>query len=145
MNYKTGRFARPHLTRLLSSTISLLLLLTADLKAQQPAEAPKQLKIDSVTLEQGALPGTNRPWVKLVATFRSAPRWSDGVAFSFTALLGANNQYRVLTGVVRYANIKGGASRAVMYLSPNTVERFVIFPVAVKVRAFKNEESDEAQ
>ena len=129
---------------MLASTISLLLLLTVDLTAQQPAEAPKQLKIDSVTLEQGTLPGTNRPWVKLVATFRSAPRWSDGVAFSFTALLGANNQYRVLTGVVRYANIKGGTSRAVMYLSPSTVERFGP-PVAVKVRAFKNEESDEAQ
>ena len=31
-----------------------------------------------------------------------------------------------------------------MYLSPNTVERFGP-PIAVKVRAFKNEESDEAQ
>ena len=127
--------------------ISLLItcaafLLAVNSRAQQPPPA-KELKIDAITLEQGVLPGGNRPWIKLVATFHSTPRWADGIAFSFTALLGANNEYRVLTGIVRYANIRAGANRAVMYLSPNTVERFGP-PVAVKVKAFKNEESDEA-
>jgi hypothetical protein len=123
--------------------ISCLLLSLRQASAQQPPP-PKEIKIDSVTVEQGVLPGGNRPWVKLVANFHSTPRWSDGVAFSFTALLGANNQYRVVNGVVRYANIKAGASRAVMYLSPNTAERFGA-PVAVKVKAFKEEQSDEAE
>jgi hypothetical protein len=133
-----------HSTFVTSLTLALTLGVPA-LRAQAPgAAAPKQIKINSVTLEQGALPGANRPWVKLVANFQSTPRWSDGVAFSFTALLGANNQYRVVNGVVRYANIKAGASRAVMYLSPNTVERFGP-PLAVKVKAFKDEESDLAE
>lgn len=120
-------------------------LLTGSTFAQTPAPAPpKDIHIDAVTLEQGTLPGGTRPWVKLVATFHSTPRWMDGVAFSFTALLGADKQYRVINGVVRYANVKGGVNRAVMYLSPNTVERFGA-PVAVKVRGFKDEQSDQAE
>ena len=126
-------------------TIAALVTSFGDISAQTPAAAPvHELKIDVVTLEQGILPGGNRPWIKLVATFHSTPRWVDGVAFSFTALLGANNQYRVVNGVVRYANVKAGANRAVMYLSPNTVERFGA-PVAVKVKGFKDEQSDEAE
>ncbi|MGZ4983778.1 MAG: hypothetical protein ACXV9Q_06740 [Chthoniobacterales bacterium] len=122
------------------------LLLTASFAfAQQPAAGPpKELKIEAVTVETGAVPGTAQTWVKLVAKFQSTPRWADGIAFSFTALLGTANQYRVLNGVVRYANIKAGSNRAVMYISPNTVERFGV-PLAVKVKAYKNEESDEAE
>ena len=97
MNDQTSYFTlgRRRSIRLLAPTLAPLLLLLTNLNAQRPADAPKQLKIDSVTLEQGALPGTNRAWIKLVATFRSAPRWADGIAFSFTALLGANNQYHI--------------------------------------------------
>lgn len=131
--------------RLSVTTLLLLLLLQTPALAQQPAAAPaKELRIEAVSVETGAVPGTAQTWVKLVAKFQSTPRWADGIAFSFTALLGKGDQYRILNGVVRYANIKGGSSRAVMYISPNTVERFGV-PLAVKVKAFKNEESDEAE
>src|SRR5690349_17088112 len=82
--------------------------------AQQPAPTPKEIKIQAVTLESGVLPGTGRNWIKVVTQFQSTPRWADGIVFSYNVLLGAENQYRVLPGTVRYANVKGGVNRAVM-------------------------------
>src|SRR5438093_3521225 len=127
------------------STLSFLLLAISILPclAQQPNPTPKQVAIQSVTLESVALPGSNRPWIKVVAHFQSAPRWADGIVFSYMVLLGAGDQHRVLPGIVRYANVKGGSNRAVMYISPNTAERFGA-PVAAHVRAFyKDELADE--
>jgi hypothetical protein len=73
------------------------------------------------------------------------PRWADGIAFSYNVLLAAENQFRVLPGTVRYANVKGGQNRAVMYLSPNTAERFGA-PVAAHVKAFyKDDLADDFQ
>lgn len=103
--------------------------------AQQPAATPKQVSIQNVTIESANMPGSNRPWVKVVTHFQTAPRWADGIVFSYMVLLGAGDQYRVLPGVVRYANIKGGANRAVMYISPNTAERFGA-PISAHVKAF---------
>jgi hypothetical protein len=92
--------------------------------AQQPANKPKEVKILGVTLEAGAPPGTSKPWIKVVTQFQTTPRWADGIVFNYSVLLGVGDQFRVLPGIVRYANIKGGLNRAVMYISPNTVERF---------------------
>lgn len=127
---------------------SCLILLFLDLAllpgfAQQPAATPKQIAIQNVTMESAALPGSNRPWIKVVTNFQSSVRWADGIAFSYTVLLSAGDQHRVLPGVVRYANVKGGANRAVMYISPNTVERFGA-PVGAHVKAFyKDEVADD--
>ncbi len=54
-------------------------------------------------------------------------------------LLGAGDQYRVLPGIVRYANVKGGGNRAVMYISPNTAESFGA-PITAHVKAFYKDE-----
>ena len=108
-------------------------------RAQQPSATPKQISIQNVTFESAALPGSTRPWIKVVANFQSAVRWADGIAFSYTILLSAGEQHRVLPGVVRYANVKGGNNRAVMYISPNTAERFGA-PVGAHVKAFYKDE-----
>ena len=100
-------------------------------QAQQPSATPKQISIQNVTFESAALPGGSRPWIKVVATFQSTIRWADGIVFSYTILLSAGEQHRVLPGTVRYANVKGGNNRAVMYISPNTAERFGA-PVAAR-------------
>lgn len=111
----------------------------AGLFAQEPSATPKQVAIQSIRLESAVLPGSNRTWIKVVTNFQSAPRWADGIVFSYAVLLGAQNQYRVLPGTVRYANVKGGMSRAVMYISPNTAERFGA-PIAAHVKAFYKDE-----
>lgn len=126
--------------------LSLLACLagTASLRAQQPAPTPKEVKIQQVTVEAAALPGSNRQWLKVVASFQTTPKWADGIAFNYTVLLGSDKNFRVLQGIARYANVKGGVSRAVMYISPNTAERFGP-PVAATVRAFyKDDLADEA-
>lgn len=126
-------------------TISLLTMTTSSGLAQQPSATPKQVTIQNVTMESAAMPGSNRPWIKIVTNFQSTVRWADGIVFSYTVLLGAGDQHRVLPGVVRYANVKGGNNRAVMYISPNTAERFGA-PVAAHVKAFyKDEIADDFQ
>src|SRR5436189_5460802 len=122
-------------------TFSFLLLAISVVPgfAQQPAATPKQIAIQNVTLESAALPGSNRPWIKVVTQFQSSVRWADGIVFSYTVLLGSGDQHRVLPGVVRYANVKGGTNRAVMYISPNTAERFGA-PVGAHVKAFYKDE-----
>jgi hypothetical protein len=107
--------------------------------AQQPSQAPKEVKIQAVTFEGGAVAGTTRQWIKVVTQFQSTPRWADGIVFSYAVLIGAGDQYRVLPGTLRYANVKGGMNRAVMYISPNTAERFGT-PLAVHVRAYYKDE-----
>lgn len=129
----------PHLLAVFS--ISAVAL--SSTSAQQPSPTPKQVTIQNVTLESAVMPGSNRPWIKVVTHFQTTPRWADGVAFSYAVLLGAGDQYRVLPGTVRYANVKGGANRAVMYISPNTAERFGA-PIAAHVRAYyKDEVADD--
>jgi hypothetical protein len=107
--------------------------------AQQPAPTPKEVKIQSITVEPATMSGSNRTWLRVVAQFQTRPQWADGIVFSYTVLLGANNQYRILPGIVRYANVKGGLNRAVMYISPNTAERFGQ-PLAAHIKAFYKEE-----
>ena len=123
---------------LFSRSILAAVILTMSMlrgSAQPPNAAAKEVTIQNVTLESAALPGSNRAWIKVVTHFQSAPRWADGIVFNYMVLLGAGNQHRVLPGIVRYANIKGGTNRAVMYISPNTAERFGP-PIAAHVKAF---------
>jgi hypothetical protein len=133
----------PNLARYFHVLVILFAGITTSALAQQPAPTPKEIKIQAVTLEAGVLPGTNRNWIKVVAQFQSTPRWADGIVFSYNVLLSTGDQHRVLQGTVRYANVKGGANRAVMYISPNTFERFGS-PAAVHVKAFyKDEQADD--
>src|SRR5690242_5161769 len=115
---------------------------TSGLFAQQPGATPTQVKIQGVTFESAAA-GGNRQWIKVVANFQSVPPWADGIMFSYSVLLGAGDQFRVLPGTLRYANVKRGPNRAVMYISPNTVERFGA-PLAVHIRAYyKDDVADD--
>lgn len=123
----------------------VLLLNTEYATAQQPSPTPKEVKIESISFEPATLPGSNRIWIRVVANFQTLPRWADGIAFSYNVLMAAENQFRVLPGTVRYANVKGGQNRAVMYISPNTAERFGA-PVAAHVKAFyKDDLADDFQ
>jgi hypothetical protein len=132
-----------YLVNRLFLTIGLAAMAILPVVAQEPSPTPKQVTIQSVSLESASMPGSSRAWTKVVTHFQSAPRWADGVVFSYTVLLGAMDQFRVLPGVVRYANVKGGNNRAVMYISPNTAERFGP-PIAARVKAFyKDEMADD--
>ncbi len=129
-----------------AKTTSLLVVfvaIAATVFGQQPAATPQQVKIQSVTFEPGVIQGSNRQWIKVVTTFQTAPTWADGVMFTYAVLLGGENQFKVLPGTLRYTNVKRGVNRAVMYVSPNTVERYGA-PVAVHVRAFyKDDVADD--
>lgn len=107
--------------------------------AQQPTATPKEVKIQGVTFETASVPGSPKQWTKVVTHFQTSPPWADGIAFSYAVLIGSGDQLRVLPGMVRYANVKGGVNRAVMYISPNTTERFGL-PVAVHIRAYYKDE-----
>jgi len=133
---------KPILSHLLGVIVLALAFISSSF-AQQPAPTPKEVQIKNIVLEPGVMQGSNRQWIKVVTQFESTPRWADGISFSYAVLLGAGDQFRVLPGIVRYANVKGGPNRAVMYISPNTAERFGP-PLAVHVKAFyKDDQADE--
>lgn len=94
--------------------VSCIALATAFISpsfAQQPAPTPKEVQIKNIVVEPGVMQGSNRQWFKVVTQFETTPRWADGIAFNYSVLLGAGDQFRVLPGIVRYANIKGGRIR----------------------------------
>lgn len=126
-----------------TSLAAVFIAVATTVFGQQPGATPTQVKIQSVTFEPGVIQGSNRQWIKIVTTFQSAPAWADGIMFTYAALIGSGNQFKVLPGTLRYANVKRGPNRAVMYVSPNTVERYGA-PVAVHVRAFyKDDVADD--
>lgn len=108
-----------------------LVLIAASGRAQAPEAEPPPVTIEDFKVESAPAQGGGA-WLRLLTSFRSVPRWADGMTFSYSVLVERDGQYRVLTGMARYVNVKGGRSTAVLYMSPSTAERFGS-PVAAQV------------
>ena len=117
--------------------LTLLSLLQGGL-AQIETNAPP-IQITKFNIETDAAQGGGGKWSKLIATFSSSPEWADGLVFNYEVLVQAEDRFRVLTGLVRYANVPKGISEAVLYLSPSATKRFGA-PVAATIGAFYNDQ-----
>ncbi len=114
--------------------------------AQAPAaeeEAAPDIEITRFRIEQAAVAGSEKPWLRLLVDFNSRPGWADGITFYYDVLVQQGEQSRVLAGVARYSNVKRGRHSAVLYMSPSAVERFGT-PAAAIVRAsYKDEPASD--
>jgi hypothetical protein len=124
-----------------------LLLVASPLVAQTPvvpADKPKpEIDITKFRLEAAQAPGGGKSWLRLLADFTSSPAWADGVAFHFDVLLVKGSDFRVISGTARYSNVKKGNHSAVLYMSPNSVERFGTPAAAIVTTSYKDESSGE--
>ncbi|MBX7157893.1 MAG: hypothetical protein K1X66_05870 [Verrucomicrobiae bacterium] len=119
--------------------IFLLINCSSIIFAQVDTNAPPAVKMTKFNIETEAAQGGGGKWSKLITTFSSLPEWADGLVFNYEVLVQVEDRFRVLTGLVRYANVPKGINEAVLYLSPSATKRFGI-PVAVTVGAFYNDQ-----
>jgi len=100
---------------------------------QAPAAStpPPPVVVSEFKAEPANAPGGGA-WLRLLVLFRSSPPWADGIAFYYDVLVQQGDQYRVLSGTVRYSNVKAGSHAAVLYLSPSAMARFGA-PVAAQI------------
>lgn len=125
----------------LITALSGALILSSPVLGQAPGGSPPPpppVSVVDFKVENAQAPGGGN-WLRLLAPFRSSPKWADGVVFHYDILLERGGQYRVLTGSARYANVKAGTHAAVLYLSPSTVERFGA-PIAARIGGSYDEE-----
>lgn len=112
-------------------------------QAQVDTNAPPAVQITKFDIETDTASGGGGKWSKLIVTFSSLPEWADGLVFNYEVLVRAEERFRVLSGIVRYANVPKGVNSAVMYLSPSATKRFGE-PVAATVGAFYNDQEASA-
>lgn len=132
------------LTLLLVTVLSCAFSLgSSQAQAPAPGEQPPEVEIGKFRIEPASAPGGSKQWLRLLADFSSRPTWADGVVFYYDVLVAKGEEMRVLSGTARYSNVKKGNHSAVLYLSPNAVERFGT-PLAATVRSsYKDEPSGE--
>lgn len=119
--------------------IVLMMAVVASATAQQ---VQQKFQFGRVTTESAMLPGSTKPWIKLIAPYETSAEWTDGLAFNFYAIVkseGSSGRERLLVGSIAYANIPAGKHLAMMYLPPGVVARFGA-PSAVKVECFQSDE-----
>lgn len=101
---------------------------------QGPAKDP--FGIENVEIRKEPLPGSDRPWGKILITFTTQPDWADGVALTVLALVekkeGDSTQREILRGNVLYTNVPKGRNQGILYIPPGTLARFGS-PVVVQV------------
>jgi hypothetical protein len=130
-------------TKLLLAVL-VLLLPAANCLSQAPAASPPPppVEVKDFKAEPANAPGGGA-WLRLLAPFRSTPGWANGIAFYYDVLVQKGDQYRVLSGTVRYSNVKAGSHNAVLYMSPSAAARFGA-PVAAQVGVGYNDELIES-
>jgi len=111
--------------------LALPTLLHAQAQTPTGSPPPPPIQIEEFKPEQANAPGGGT-WLRLLAPFRSSPKWCDGIAFYYDILVQKDDQFRVLSGTARYSNVKAGRHSAVLYMSPSAVARFGT-PVAAQV------------
>ncbi len=113
---------------------------------QRPIQAPPdEIQVSKFRVEAAAPPGGGKPWARLLADFSSQPAWADGIAFYYDVLVAKGEDMRVLSGAVRYTNVKRGNHSAVLYMSPSAVERFGS-PIAASIRtSYKDDSSGQLE
>jgi len=124
---------------LILSLIGLLCL--EEVWGQSPAKGP--FGIEAVEFRKEPLPGSDKPWGKILISFTTQPEWTDGVALTVLALVekkeGENAQRDILRGNVLYTNVSKGRSLGVLYIPPGTLARFGS-PVVIQVNGAMGEE-----
>ncbi|MFZ4484576.1 MAG: hypothetical protein ACOYOL_11425 [Chthoniobacterales bacterium] len=119
--------------------VLILLISGVSSRAQTPAPTPPPpVAIEEFKVESAPAPGGGT-WLRLLAPFRTSPKWADGIAFYYDVLVEKDGQFRVLSGTARYANVKAGRQAAVLYMSPSAAERFGV-PIAAEIRVGYNDE-----
>jgi hypothetical protein len=121
---KTNRF-------LLACSIFWLVATTGLCQVPASSPPPPPVEVRDFKAESANAPGGGA-WLRLLAAFGSTPSWADGIVFYYDVLVQKEDQYRVLSGTARYANVKAGRHAAVLYMSPSAVARFGA-PVAAQV------------
>ena len=109
--------------------------------SQTPAKGP--FAIEGVEFRKEPLPGSDKPWGKILISFTTQPDWADGIALTVLALVekkeGENSQREILRGSVLYTNVPKGRNLGVLYLPPGTLARFGS-PVIIQVTGAMGEE-----
>jgi hypothetical protein len=109
--------------------------------SQAPAKGP--FGIEAVEFRKEPLPGSDKPWGKILISFTTQQEWTDGVALTVLALVekkeGENAQRDILRGNVLYTNVSKGRSLGVLYIPPGTLARFGS-PVVIQVNGALGEE-----
>jgi hypothetical protein len=122
---------------------SILISTIAAIAAILPAfsQTAGGFKFDRVSTLAAPLPGSEKPWIKVIAPFETSSEWLDGLAFNFYVIVetSGGNDKRLLVGSIAYSNIPAGKHSAIMYLPPGVVKRFGK-PTAVKVECFRSDE-----
>ena len=125
---------------ILVSILSCVLPTAAGM-AQVPAKGP--FAIEAVEFRKEALPGSDKPWGKILISFTTQPDWADGIALTVLAMVekkeGENSQREILRGSVLYTNVPKGRNLGVLYLPPGTLARFGS-PVIIQVTGAMGEE-----
>jgi hypothetical protein len=88
-----------------------------------PADQPTAKNI-SVRVESSTLPNTSANWRKIIISFDSLPRWSDGIYVYAEILMKSGERMRIVSNSARLLNVKKGRINVPFYLSPLSVERF---------------------
>lgn len=115
---------------------TLLVVIASTVTAQvAPTPEPTTITLGDIKLEQAKLPGSERVWTKIIVSFTSSERWSDGLLLSAMVALESEGRVRIANGDLRFANIPAGAHNAIFYLTPNAAARFGN-PVAIRIMAF---------
>lgn len=110
----------------LSQVVLFLAMSAAASMGQTPPVQPvaPPVKMTGIKVEAAALPGSSLQWTKIFITFTSTEKWSDGIVFNVSAVLGEQSQFRTVSGLVRYVNVPAGTHNAVLYISPRATARF---------------------
>jgi hypothetical protein len=69
--------------------------------------------------------GSKKRWLKIEATFSSAPPWADDVQLKYWVLMGRGNNAKLFAGEVTHVNVERGQGHySAMFVHPTTIERF---------------------
>ena len=108
---------------------------------QVPAKGP--FGIEAVEFRKEPLPGSDKPWGKILISFTNQREWADGVALTVLALVekkeGENTQREILRGSTLYTNVSKGKNMGVVYIAPGTLARFGS-PIIIQVNGAMGEE-----
>jgi hypothetical protein len=119
----------------------ILLVFLPGVWSQTPTRGP--FAIEGVEFRKEPLPGSDKPWGKILISFSTQPEWTDGVALTVLALVekkeGENAQREILRGNVLYTNVPKGRGFGVLYIPPGTLARFGS-PVVIQVNGAMGEE-----
>lgn len=87
--------------------------------------APKYSGVGPGDLGGGRPATIANQWLMLQVHFSSVPAWADDVKIKYYVLMGKGKEMKMFTGEVTHVNVaKGNDHYSVMFMHPNTVQRY---------------------